>query len=674
MASQRFSVEAQEDFLEQLTRASPLQAVAELIWNGLDADATRIEISPEQSVLGLTGIVVRDDGHGIKYEEARDLFRRLGGSWKRPGGRTRQRGRILHGYEGRGRLKALALGRVADWHVTYDAEDDSRRSYTISLIANRVREGEISEEQESSASETGVEVRISEPYKDFRSLRLESATQELTEVFALYLKDYRDVTIRYAGKLIDPTSAISSSKSLQLEDIEDEDETHPVTLEIIEWRSATRRILYLCNEAGFPLSQVETRFHVGDFHFSAYLRSSFVNKLHGDSVLELAEMNPIISDTIEKARQCIKSYARDRAAERARLVVQDWKNERVYPYEGDAKTPIEEAERKVFDIVAVTASDYVPDFDIAPKKNKAFHLRMLRSAIEKSPDELQLILNEVLDLPKKKQKELADLLRETSLSSIISAAKTVADRLNFITALEMILFNPEKKKKLKERSQLHRILAENTWVFGEEFNLSVDDQSLTEVLRKHRQLTGDEIVINKPVKHISKKRGIIDLMLSRAIRRHRPAGIEHLVVELKRPSVKIGSKEVTQIEEYAISVANDERFRGVEVAWYFWVLSDDYDEYTTHRITNDEGLISSKGNINIGIKMWGQIIEENRARLQFFQEKLEHQVDQGRALARLQERYSEFLKGVIAVSDVAKAAGEEEDVDLAPGPAGDDAD
>lgn len=76
-------------------------------------------------------------------------------------------------------------------------------------------------------------------------------------------------------------------------------------------------------------------------------------------------------------------------------------------------------------------------------------------------------------MPARKQKELANLLQETTLSAIITAAKTVADRLKFISALESIVFDPETKARLKERTQLHKILAENTWVFGEEYNLWV---------------------------------------------------------------------------------------------------------------------------------------------------------------------------------------------------------
>jgi hypothetical protein len=41
----------------------------------------------------------------------------------------------------------------------------------------------------------------------------------------------------------------------------------------------------------------------------------------------------------------------------------------------------------------------------------------------------------------------------------------MADRLRFLTGLEAILFDTYSKKLLKERSQLHRIIAQNCWLF-----------------------------------------------------------------------------------------------------------------------------------------------------------------------------------------------------------------
>jgi len=365
-----------------------------------------------------------------------------------------------------------------------------------------------------------------------------------------------------------------------------------------------------------------------------------------DNQTDLAGMDPKLNSSIEDAQQTIKTYFRDRAAEGSKAVVDEWKAENVYPYSGEAQTSLEDMERKMFDILAVTACDYLPDFERAPAKKRAFDLRMLRAAIEKNPEDLELILSEVLQLPKRKQEELASLLRETSLSSIINASKIVTGRLKFLAGLETVLFDSDMKGRLKERSQLHKIIEDNLWLFGEEYNLSVSDRSLTSVLRKHRRILGDDTAIDEPVKHVSKKRGIIDLMLSRSLRRHRADELEHLIIELKRPKVKLSRAEVVQIEEFALSIAKDERFRTVSgVRWAVWAISDEVDEYAAYRM-NDGGVISNKENLTVGIKTWGQIIEENRARLQFFQEKLEHQVDNETSFQNFRDKYNRFLEGV----------------------------
>jgi len=111
-------VHAQEDFVEKLTAARPAQALAELIWNGLDAEATKVNVEVDRGELRLDAIRVRDNGHGIPPEEAESLFSSLGGSWKRQAKKSKHGTRMLHGEEGKGRFRALALGRVSEWNVT----------------------------------------------------------------------------------------------------------------------------------------------------------------------------------------------------------------------------------------------------------------------------------------------------------------------------------------------------------------------------------------------------------------------------------------------------------------------------------------------------------------------------------------------------------------------------
>jgi hypothetical protein len=562
----------------------------------------------------MSKIIVYDDGNGIPRDQAKLLFGHLGGSWKRMKRRTESKDRMVHGQEGRGRYKAFALGKTADWKVCHLSQGQPK-SYTISLLESDLKDVAISDEQGAPGHKPGVIVEISDLKRDFARLHSDSGLQELAEIFALYLINYRDVKISVHGNAIDPSVAIAHTEKVPLAPIVDGNgNERAVELEIIEWHRETKRALYLCNIGGFPLSQIDTRFHVGPFHFSAYLKSDYVTELHNEERLGVAELEPRLQAATEEARVKIKEYFRERAAERARMVVDEWKAEQVYPFSGEPTTPIERAERQVFDIVAVSVQNYTPDFQQGSPKTKAMHLHLLRHAIERSPSDLQLILNNVLQLPQRKQQELAELLQETTLSAIIAAAKTVADRLKFITGLESILFEPEKMGRLKERSQLHKIVAENTWILGEEYHLWVNDRSLTQVLQKHKDNLDPDIVIDEPVKIVGKTRGIVDLMLSRSVRRHRADDIEHLIVELKAPSVAIGDKEMAQTIKYAIAVAADERFHAVPgVRWHFWALSNDMTDYTRHVIQGGPDrkrrLVHKDGNITVGIKTWGEIIE-----------------------------------------------------------------
>src|SRR4026208_10984 len=84
MAKHEYPVEVQTDFLERQTRAQPTQALAELIWNSLDADAAKVNVGvAESKVGGMESISISDNGGGIPFAEAPNVFGYLGGSWKR---------------------------------------------------------------------------------------------------------------------------------------------------------------------------------------------------------------------------------------------------------------------------------------------------------------------------------------------------------------------------------------------------------------------------------------------------------------------------------------------------------------------------------------------------------------------------------------------------------------
>ncbi len=118
---------------------------------------------------------------------------------------------MLHGEEGKGRLRALGLGRVAEWKFTAFTEQDDLVTFRILLIKDEPRRVRISPALPAKKGSTqGVEVRISELHKQIRlNADNDNLGQELAEVYALYLSAYPDVTISDLG-LISPACDVQA--------------------------------------------------------------------------------------------------------------------------------------------------------------------------------------------------------------------------------------------------------------------------------------------------------------------------------------------------------------------------------------------------------------------------------------------------------------------------------
>jgi hypothetical protein len=306
------------------------------------------------------------------------------------------------------------------------------------------------------------------------------------------------------------------------------------------------------------------------------------------------------------------------------------------------------AERQVFDVVAVNINSYLADFDEASLTNKRFTFKLVKQSLKENPESLQLIFQDVLKLPKEAQDDLAELLQKTTLSAIITAARLVANRLDFLRGLEMLLFDTESKEQLLERDQLHRVLENETWFFGENFHLTNSDESLDEVLRKYLAKLGKRVDDDSPVLREGGKTGRIDLMLARTVPQPRADEREHLVVELKRPSKKIDLEVLSQVESYALAVAQDERFKDTKTKWVFWAISNEMTEEARRKgrqRDRPEGLVFDEPELRITVwaKTWGQLIQECKGRLHFFKEKLEYEADRETATAYLKKAYEKYL-------------------------------
>ena len=642
-------VVAKRDFLESLASATPLVALSELVWNGLDSGTERVEINTKvNDIQGLQEIRVRDHGYGIDHSKVEIMFGSLGESWKKT--MDRQNGRALHGKNGKGRFKAFTLGDRIEWNTTYKSNGKAC-SYKITGNAQTIDDFEIADPVESNDNICGTEVVIYNVKRDFHSLYKDSAPLELAKVFAAYLTQYPGVIIEYNGAIIDPKSAQSHHEEYPLGDIQlDDGRKAAVTVSIIEWNVPTERAYHLCDASGISLHELEvtSKIRAPGFYFTAYIKSDHFREMDKLNQLDISGMHPDVQIIFNVAKNKIKEHFRLRLVETQGKIVDRWKEERIYPYEDKQNLdPVEVAERQVFDILAVNIQSYLPSFEDTDVKSRKFTFRLLAQAIRENPESVQEIIVEVLGLKKDVQDDLAELLKKTPLSSIISSAKIVANRLDFLLGLETLLFDKETKKKFLERDQLHRILANEAWLFHEEFGLAGSEQRLEEVLQKHLDKLGKREEDHLPVMVGEGKTGRIDLMLHKVVQ-PRTGEFDYLIVELKRPSQKINAAVIQQIESYAMAVANDERFSGIPARWTFIAISNDLDSYAkkkTNQRNWPRGKVYDDAELNITVwaKTWSDVINDARARLRFFNEQLSYEADRDSAKAYLEKTHAKFI-------------------------------
>ncbi|MEV6241048.1 ATP-binding protein [Lentzea sp. NPDC051838] len=646
----RITVALKNDHLARLVRG-PSTGLAELIWNALDADARKVDVAVGLTPLGAADeIIVTDDGHGMDEDDANKGFEALGGSWKKEDKVSRGEQRRLHGEQGQGRFAAFGLGERVKW-VTVAGEEGSRQEIQIVGSRSSLRDFDISPPIPVT-SRSGTQVTVEGlPESTARWLDRETTKDSLATTFAMYLESYPQVQITFRGDKLDPSSMQENRQEYEL-DLTKVKESHEIEgtpkLVIIEWNRQVERTLYLCNSDGMANGETKVGIQAPGSEFTAYLKwSGFA----GHDVL-LADLGaePMTS-IIEAARDKMREHFRLRAIERQRAIIRDWIAEGVYPYATPTttQTQLQTAERQVFDVVAYAAA---PAVNAGDKQAKRLSLRLLREAVETNPGHLHNVLKSVLELPQDRIAELSKLLERTTLSSVINTSKKVADRLDFLVGLDAVLFDEEPRKQTLERRQLHRILANETWLFGEEYALTGDDEALTKVLRKYLELLGEDVELadNGPVLRHDGTNPIPDLVLSRKSQIAQDR-VEMLVIELKRPKVTIGKAEVGQIEEYALAVARDERFQQPNVTWDFWVIGNTIDEYAESRrdqVGLPYGYIQRSTSYTIQVRTWAEVINAAKHRLKFVEKSLNYQVSHDSGLEYLRTTHAKYLPPVLA--------------------------
>ena len=120
-----------------------------------------------------------------------------------------------------------------------------------------------------------------------------------------------------------------------------------------------------------------------------------------------------------------------------------------------------------------------------------------------------------------------------------------------------------------------------------------------------------------------------------------------MLVELKRPLLVVGRKELDQLEDYVNAILAQPDFIGTSTFWNFYLVSGEYDAVVKERITQKDrpvGLYLDKPNHKVWVKSWAELIRDAESRLQFVQEKLQIEVTAEEIGERIAQLKSSILR------------------------------
>lgn len=648
-------LQAGDDLVARLAHErEPVRAVVELVWNAIDGEARAVTVwlDRDEVLGGVVSVRVEDDGHGISADEVKPAFGRIGSSWKRGVERTKHGLRNLHGERGEGRLRAFALGSRVVWESrsTNTAGEHQRVTISGSHGNRHVFRWEV--EPDVSGEQTGTTVTAyNEQQRSLSGLTADGAVSALRAHFAPVLLNEPGLAIRFDGAPLDPAQAILCDTSQDL--AFGESGALKGRLRIIEWRSGKHRAIYFGPDEQHFVHEEPGGDIEGQYPYSAYVTWDGLDDEHV-SLLGLGDMAPDpVNDLWEAVRRGIRAYFADRRRERRREQVDDWKEAGVYPYEGEPASEPEQAERAVFDVVSSALAAHVS------KKNRAgarLTLTLLRAAIRNDPDNLAVILQEVVALSNEDRDTLTRLLSETTLPAIIKSANLVASRRKFLAGLEHLLFDPKDSSSVGERDHLHKILERELWIFGEAYHMMNSERGLTELLRTHLELEGLPVKDAQPVRRWDGRSGRVDLHLAAKYQEH--DRVRHLVVELKAPDITVGRKELDQVEDYANAILRNPQFSSSTAHWDLILVATSLDDVVRNRIEDEDFELGrfwgprqkpGQPRVTAYVRTWRDIIDENKRRLDFVASVLQHDPSIADGLEFVREKHADLLPPSVGI-------------------------
>ncbi len=615
------------------------QAIAEYIWNGFDAKASAVAITYEKDFgeLGaITQLSISDTGEGISYAELNSKFEPFFQSDKAVEISNPKNQSACHGKNGVGRLTFFRFAKKATWNTTVSG-DDELLSYQIQIDSDLLNSFDPAVPEPASTEETGTMVTFSGIHDLSAEVFEKDVVPFLCLEFGWFLELNRDrqFSITINGEELNYSHLIEASED---ESFLYKESGVQFDVRFVRWAQKLNHEYskyYYCGSDGFERWKENTTFNnKGDnFFHSVYVNSCYFNAFFGDARKKVSEGHGELfaskkDNEFKFLAAALSEYLNEKRVPFVRgyteKLVQQYEEEEVFP-EFDSsvlgkyrKHQLEETVKELYLVQPkIFTSLNVP-------QKKAF-LELLNAMLELGADDKLLeIISKIVEMTPEQRNEFAHILEFADMSAITKTIGMIKDRFKTIEQLKKLVF--DSNLKANERDHLQKLVEKHFWIFGEQYNLvTAEEPKFEEALRRFTTLLQVDGVVRK-IDHVDKNREMDIFACRKDVRND---VIENVVAELKHPDIKLGKKELNQVDTYLGVILKQPEFNAANMQWTFFLIGKDFDGSGTieRAYENAKGhgemfIVQKALNYKVYVKKWSEIFTEFECRHNFLLEKL----------------------------------------------------
>lgn len=635
---------------------STFYALKELIDNSIQANAKRVDVKlipsscPIDSVnyKSIESIEVYDCGDGVPFSMFENSIMQIATENKVEG-------------QGVGRFGALQIGKEIRIETTaYDKEKGKYTRTAVTMTANNILSAKDLQKVDFPIETEEIEEKCNHYYKvvisdlyhnspdkikkknklseEFRTL--ESFKQALFETYPFDVFEGR-VQFAVNGEELQRGQFLLDTPHLIKKEVECSDGTkHEIWLNFykVNLKTADISIYFQVENSGIKQS-IAKYSYVSPWHtpdVGAWYVMVESDLITPDMMVDFALAD--FGNDSKTIQQTIKDAIDDFFKKDNRKFVSfvdRLKADNSYPYRDfrNDSTPLEES---LFNHTA-----YILELDLKfiensnPARNIVY--QMVKKLIEDG--NIEFLYSEILKLSDESREKFKNLLRLTDMDDVVEFSSSVNTKTSFLNFLHDLCYG-DVSKWLKERSQLHKIVKEELWIFGEEYTEGTklwSDKNLENNLEKLHKMyfcyepTEEDENTIKDCK--DKNRDITDLFFYNK-KKTGNGRTEVMIVELKAPCCAISNKEILQIERYRDDIMDSSAYSKNKVSYKLLLISSRINKPIRRRLEGiaswncqDDAFLYSlnqeKGyEIKVYVMEWSDLIEMNRKKLEYLSQSL----------------------------------------------------